>query len=109
HPLLPALAGAGGTAERVKELQDRLQRTPLSERDQAGTREGIPLGVHAVNPVNGEKVPCFMAPYVLMEYGTGAVMGVPGHDQRDLAFARQHGLEGWGGIQLPHRGPLAPD
>jgi leucyl-tRNA synthetase len=48
--------------------------------------------VHAVNPVNGEKVPCYVAPYVLMEYGTGAVMGVPGHDQRDLLFARDHGL-----------------
>ena len=109
HQLLPALAGAGGTAERVKELQDRLQRTPLSERDQAGTRVGIPLGVHAVNPVNGEKIPCFMAPYVLMEYGTGAVMGVPGHDQRDFEFARQHGLEVRVVIQPPHAGNLDPD
>ena len=50
------------------------------------------LGVHAVNPVNGEKVPCFVAPYVLMEYGTGAIMAVPGHDERDFAFARAHGL-----------------
>ncbi|HEX9313331.1 MAG TPA: leucine--tRNA ligase [Actinomycetota bacterium] len=109
HPLLPALAEAGGTAERVKELQDRLQRTPLSERDQAGTREGLPLGVHAVNPVNGEKVPCFVAPYVLMEYGTGAVMGVPGHDQRDFEFARQHGLEVRVVIRPPGAGDLDPD
>src|SRR2546427_8563535 len=57
------------------------------------SREGLRLGVHAVNPVNGERVPCFVAPYVLMEYGTGAVMGVPGHDQRDFEFAREHGLE----------------
>src|SRR5437870_4089020 len=93
HPLLPKLAEAGGTAESVKELQDRLQRTHVSEREEALSREGIFLGVHAVNPVNGERVPCFVAPYVLMEYGTGAVMGVPGHDQRDFEFAREHGLD----------------
>ena len=93
HPMVGRLAEAGGTAEAVKELQDRLQRTQAYERDEALSREGLALGVHAVNPVNGEKVPCFVAPYVLMEYGTGAVMGVPGHDQRDFEFAREHGLE----------------
>jgi leucyl-tRNA synthetase len=93
HPLLPKLAEVGGTAEEVKDLQDRLQRTHVSEREQELSREGVPLGIHAVNPVNGERVPCFVAPYVLMEYGTGAVMGVPGHDQRDFEFARTNGLE----------------
>ena len=93
HPMVGRLAEAGGTAEAVKKLQDRLQRTQAYERDEALSREGLALGVHAVNPVNGEKVPCFVAPYVLMEYGTGAVMGVPGHDQRDFEFAREHGLE----------------
>jgi leucyl-tRNA synthetase len=93
HPLVGKLAEAGGTSGPVKDLQDRLQRTHASERDQALSREGLFLGVHAVNPVNGDKVPCYVAPYVLMDYGTGAVMGVPGHDQRDFEFARQHGLE----------------
>jgi leucyl-tRNA synthetase len=93
HPLLGELAGIGAVGEQVREMLDRLQATPLTSREQAESREGIPLGVHAVNPVNGEKVPCFVAPYVLMEYGTGAVMGVPGHDQRDFEFARRQGLD----------------
>jgi leucyl-tRNA synthetase len=61
-------------------------------REEADTKEGVALGVNAVNPVNGERIPCFVAPYVLMEYGTGAIMAVPAHDQRDLDFARRHGL-----------------
>jgi leucyl-tRNA synthetase len=92
HPLVMKLAEAGGTAAEVKVLAGTLQATPLTNREQAESREGVPLGVHAVNPVNGEKVPCFVAPYVLTEYGTGAVMGVPAHDQRDFEFARAHGL-----------------
>ena len=92
HPLVSRLAEAGGSARPVKELQDRLQRFSAANWD-ANPREGIPLGVHAINPVNGEAVPCFVAPYVLMEYGTGAVMGVPAHDQRDFEFAREHHLE----------------
>jgi leucyl-tRNA synthetase len=92
HPLVSKLAEAGGTADEAKRLADELAATPLTNREQADSREGVPLGVHAVNPVNGEKVPVFVAPYVLMEYGTGAVMGVPAHDQRDFEFARAHGL-----------------
>src|SRR5918994_2119046 len=92
HPLVSKLAEAGGTVDEAKELADELAATPLTNREQAESREGVPLGVHAVNPVNGEKVPVFVAPYVLMEYGTGAVMGVPAHDQRDFEFARAHGL-----------------
>ena len=50
------------------------------------------LGVHAVNPVNGESIPVWAADYVLPDYGTGAIMAVPAHDQRDLDFARQFNL-----------------
>ena len=48
--------------------------------------------MHAVNPVNGERIPSTSRRYVLMEYGTGAIMAVPAHDQRDFEFAREHGL-----------------
>ena len=94
HPLVTKLAEAGGpeVESTTREMLDCLQATPLTNREQAESREGVPLGVHAVNPVTGEQVPCFVAPYVLMEYGTGAVMGVPAHDQRDFEFAREHDL-----------------
>jgi leucyl-tRNA synthetase len=107
HPLVPRLAEVGGTSERVTELTDRLQTVPLTSKEQADTREGIALGVHALNPVTGEKMPCFVAPFVLMEYGTGAVGGVPAHDQRDFEFAREHGLEIRVVIQ-PEGGSLDP-
>ncbi len=90
HPLVPKLAEAGGTESDAGAMLEALRTMPLVTREQADSREGIRLGVHAVNPVNGEKVPVFVAPYVLMEYGTGAVMGVPAHDQRDFEFARAH-------------------
>jgi leucyl-tRNA synthetase len=92
HPSVRRLAEVGGTWERVEPLVERARRTSLVDRDAANTREGVPLGVDAINPVNGERVPCFVAPYVLMEYGTGAIMAVPAHDQRDFEFAREHHL-----------------
>jgi leucyl-tRNA synthetase len=92
HPLVAKLAELGGTLERVEPMLEKVRSTPLTVREEADTKEGIALGVHAVNPVNGERVPIYVAPYVLMEYGTGAVMGVPAHDQRDFEFARAHDL-----------------
>jgi leucyl-tRNA synthetase len=92
HPMVMRLAEAGGTASEDRAMLDALQATPLTNREQAESREGVRLGVHAVNPVNGEKVPVFVAPYVLMEYGTGAIMAVPAHDRRDFEFAREHEL-----------------
>ena len=55
-------------------------------------KTGVFTGAYAVNPVNGEKIPVWIADYVLMGYGTGAIMCVPGHDERDFEFARKFGL-----------------
>jgi leucyl-tRNA synthetase len=84
------------TDEHRAEFEDYLEQTKrVSEIERQSTerpKTGVFLGVHAVNPVNGEKIPVFAADYVLAEYGTGAIMAVPAHDQRDLDFARAYGI-----------------
>ena len=55
-------------------------------------KRGMPLGIHAIHPVSGERVPVWVANFVLMGYGTGAVMAVPAHDQCDYEFSRRYGL-----------------
>ena len=92
HPAVRRLAELGGTWDQVSALVDEARATSLNSREAADTKEGVFLGVHAVNPVSGQEIPCYAAPYVLMEYGTGAIMAVPGHDERDFAFARTHGV-----------------
>ncbi len=92
HPAVRRLAELAGTWDQVRPIVEEARATSLVDREAADTKPGVALGVHAVNPVNGERVPVYVAPYVLMEYGTGAIMAVPGHDQRDFAFARTHGL-----------------
>ena len=82
--------------DRLSALQAyREQVQVLSDIDrQSSTREktGIDLGVTALNPATGEQIPVYAADYVLADYGTGAIMAVPAHDQRDLDFARRYGL-----------------
>ncbi|MCG6566639.1 leucine--tRNA ligase [Tessaracoccus sp. ZS01] len=66
--------------------------TEIQRQSTENEKSGVWLGVHAINPVNGEQVPIWAADYVLADYGTGAIMAVPAHDQRDLDFARKFGL-----------------
>ncbi|HEY6566654.1 MAG TPA: leucine--tRNA ligase [Actinomycetota bacterium] len=101
HPAVERLAELGGTSKQVAPLREKARSTSLVDREAADTKEGVFLGVHAVNPVNGEQIPVYAAPYVLMGYGTGAIMAVPAHDQRDFDFARAH--------DLPIRVVVAPD
>ena len=93
HPLVEELTAgtpyAGAVAEFVRAARylSALDRT-ASDKE----KEGLFTGAYAINPVNGARVPIWIANYVLMEYGTGAVMGVPAHDQRDFEFARKYDL-----------------
>jgi leucyl-tRNA synthetase len=73
-------------------LEATKRATEIERQSSERPKTGVFLGVHAINPVNGERLPVYAADYVLAEYGTGAVMAVPAHDQRDLDFAKAFGL-----------------
>jgi leucyl-tRNA synthetase len=93
HPQLQRLVAGTPAEGAVREYVNRVARESAEERG-AEDREktGVPLGRSVVNPVNGEQIPMFVADYVLMEYGTGAIMAVPGHDTRDYEFAQAFSL-----------------
>jgi leucyl-tRNA synthetase len=74
-------------SERVKEYVRRAAAKKTADRAAATEKTGVFTGLHAVNPVNGERLPVYVADYVLSDYGTGALMAVPAHDQRDFDFA----------------------
>jgi leucyl-tRNA synthetase len=116
HPLVESIT----TPERRDEVAafvERVRRTTEIDRLSAEgplERRGVFTGSYAVNPFNGEPVPIYLADYVLMSYGTGAIMAVPGQDQRDWEFAKVHGLpivrtvqppEGWEGEAYTGDGP----
>ncbi|MCU7802054.1 MAG: leucine--tRNA ligase [Candidatus Thiodiazotropha sp. (ex Lucinoma borealis)] len=90
HPL--ALKAAVGN-NQLSAFIDECRQGGTSEAElETIEKKGIPLGIHAIHPVSGEEVPIYAANFVLMGYGTGAVMAVPGHDERDHAFARQYAI-----------------
>ena len=90
HPLIQPLA------EKNKEVQaflDKVKLQAVSEEALEKTEKvGIPLGLKAINPINGNKIPIWAANFILMSYGTGAIMSVPAHDQRDYDFAKKYKL-----------------
>ena len=93
----------------VRDYVDRAAGASAEERGLEGKEKtGVPLGRTVTNPVNGEEIPIFVADYVLMEYGTGAIMAVPAHDARDFEFAERFGLDVRrvieGGVELPYTG-----
>jgi leucyl-tRNA synthetase len=92
HPLLDDLVAGSEHEQGVREYVRAAAGRTTAEREQR-EKDGIFTGRYAVNPVNGERIPIWVADYVLMEYGTGAIMAVPAHDERDHAFAERYGLE----------------
>ncbi len=93
HPLVKNLISGKPQEQEVLRFIDRVAKeTKLARVAEDVKKEGCFAGAYAVNPVNGEKIPVWVADYVLMEYGTGAIMAVPTHDQRDFLFAKEHGL-----------------
>ncbi|MCY9592558.1 leucine--tRNA ligase [Paenibacillus chitinolyticus] len=92
HELVAKITASGQEAD-VKAYQEKAARkSDLERTDLAKEKSGVFTGAYAVNPVNGAKLPIWIADYVLAGYGTGAIMAVPGHDERDWEFAKQYDL-----------------
>jgi leucyl-tRNA synthetase len=109
HPLLPKLvAGVKGQAAIEAQLARLRQRILRPAELGTAEKEGIFIGRFAVNPFNGEHLPIWVANFVLMEYGTGAVMSVPAHDQRDFEFSEKYRLPKPIVVQPTRGKPLSP-
>ncbi len=93
HPLVKDLVKGNPQEREVLSFVERVSRESKVVRTASDVKkEGVFTGSFAINPVNNEEVPIWVADYVLMEYGTGAIMAVPTHDQRDFLFAKEHKL-----------------
>lgn len=93
HPMVPELIAGSETEGDCQAFVQKMLH--VKEMDRASSemeKEGVFTGRYAINPLNGKKVPLYLANYVLMDYGTGVVMAVPAHDQRDFDFARKYNL-----------------
>jgi leucyl-tRNA synthetase len=92
HPLVEEMVKGTKHEKPVHKFKEKVRHETIHEREESSGKEGVFTGGYAVNPATGEEIPIWISDYVLMEYGTGAVMAVPAHDQRDFEFAKQHGL-----------------
>ena len=94
HPLVMKLTTGTPQEEKVRVFVERMKAQDKEKRTSDDyEKEGVFVGAHCINPFTKKKMPIFTANFALMEYGTGAVMAVPAHDQRDFEFARKYGLE----------------
>ena len=93
HPLALKLAQGLSQEDAVREFINKIQQQNSTRHGaEEGEKEGLFTGAYCTHPFTGEDIPIYLANFVLMDYGTGAVMGVPAHDQRDLEFARKYRL-----------------
>ncbi len=93
HPLVEKLAKKAGILHKVEEFKHEVLK--MSEIERSSTKlekKGLFLNAYAINPLNNEKIPIWVANYIVYQYGTGAIMAVPAHDQRDFEFARKYNL-----------------
>jgi leucyl-tRNA synthetase len=93
HPLVKKLTTPEQEREVNTYVHEAVRQTDIERESLDKEKTGVFTGGYAINPVNGERIPVWIADYVLMTYGTGAIMAVPAHDQRDFEFARKYGLE----------------
>ena len=92
-PQHPLAVSAASSNPKLQTFLDGCNQTKVAEADMAKQeKQGMPTGRNVIHPITGEPVPVWVANFVLMEYGSGAVMSVPGHDQRDWEFAKKYGL-----------------
>jgi leucyl-tRNA synthetase len=92
HPLVPQLTHPDRRDEVNAYVERARRETEIERLSAEREKTGVAIGARAINPVNGEQIPIFIADYVLASYGTGAIMAVPAHDERDFAFATRFGL-----------------
>ena len=92
HPLVEKLVSSGQKSAVISYTEASQKKSDMDRGELNKEKTGVPLDAYAINPVNGEEVPIWVADYVLMSYGTGAIMAVPGHDQRDYEFAKEYDL-----------------
>ena len=92
HPYVMDLVNGESRSEVEKYIEESQKKSDLDRGDLNKNKTGVFLGEYALNPVNGERIPIWIADYVLMSYGTGAIMAVPGHDDRDHEFAKKYNL-----------------
>ncbi|MDR7605604.1 MAG: leucine--tRNA ligase, partial [Armatimonadota bacterium] len=108
HPLVPVLTAPDRRAEVEAYTYQARRQSEIDRMSTEREKTGVFLGSYATNPVNDQRIPIWIADYVLMGYGTGAIMGVPAHDQRDFEFARKYGLPVPVVIQPPGEPLLEP-